>query len=120
MTQCTCLNELGLKNTPVLIIIIIIYDTYKALPRTHAVKALLPIHFSKKPSFQLPLEGLIVLKWHEMLWQLVPQSCCTNRKTHVTISTSGSVDITPLSPLAMFYKTNYKDDISNRIHLTKY
>jgi hypothetical protein len=40
---------------------------------------------SKKPSLQLPLEGLIVLKWHEMLWQLVPQSCCTNRKTPVTM-----------------------------------
>jgi hypothetical protein len=76
-----------------LIIIIIICDTYKALPRTHAVKALLPIHFSKKPSFQLHLEGLIVLNWHEMLWQLVPQSCCTNRKTPVTIRTSGSVDM---------------------------
>jgi hypothetical protein len=74
-------------------IIIIICDTSRALPRTHAVKALLAIRFSKKPSLQLPLEGLIVLKWHEMLWQLVPQSCCTNRKTPVTISTSGSVDM---------------------------
>jgi hypothetical protein len=43
--------------------------------------------------FSSTLEGLIVLKWHEMLWQLVPQSCCTNRKTPVTISTSGSVDM---------------------------
>jgi hypothetical protein len=51
------------------------------------------MRFSKKPSLQLPLEGLIVLKWHEMLWQLVPQSRCTNRKTPVTISTSGSVDM---------------------------
>jgi hypothetical protein len=74
-------------------IIIIICDTYRALPRTHAVNALLPIRFSKKPSVQLPLDGLIVLKWHEMLWQFVPQSCCTNRKTPVTICTSCSVDM---------------------------
>jgi hypothetical protein len=49
---------------------IIICDTYKVLLRTHAVKALLAIRFSKKPSFQLPrLEGLIVLNWHfKMLW----------------------------------------------------
>jgi hypothetical protein len=66
-----------------------ICDTYKALPRTHAVKALLPIRFSKKPSFQLSWRT----HCHEMLWQLVPQSCCTNRKTPVTISTSGSIDM---------------------------
>jgi hypothetical protein len=78
----------GAQMMPSHIKVIIICDTYRALPRTHAAKALLPIRLSKKPSLQLHLEGLIVLKWHEMLWQLVPQSCCANRKTPVTISTS--------------------------------
>jgi hypothetical protein len=70
------------------VIIIIICDTYRALPRTHAVKALLPIRFSKKPSLQLPLEGLIVLKWHEMLWQLVSSPLCKDLLLTKTLTTN--------------------------------